>query len=150
QTRLFLPRGILLRVLPGYVSGGKMKKMLSCALLMALCLVFAPSGWGQAQSTTGTVQGDVLDERGGSVPGASISAKNLDTNYIRTETSDSDGHYAFLNLAPGRYELTITKGGFATVVQQNVTVTVGQVLTIPVALKVSAVAQQIIVTDVPV
>src|SRR5881394_4658193 len=127
-----------------------MRKSLSGAIFMALCLLFASSSWGQAQSTTGTVQGDVLDEKGGSVPGASVEAKNLDTNYIRNESTDGDGHFAFLNLAPGRYTLTIAKSGFTTIVQQNVNLTVGQVLTIPVSVKVSSVAQQIIVTDVPV
>lgn len=127
-----------------------MKKLLCGAVFMALCLLFAPTSWGQAQITTGTVQGDVLDEKGGSVPGASVEAKNLDTNYVRTETTDSDGHFAFLNLAPGRYTLTITKTGFTTIVQQNVNLTVGQVLSIPVTVKVSSVAQQIVVTDVPV
>jgi len=127
-----------------------MRKFLSGVILVTLCLLFASSSWGQAQSTTGTVQGDVLDEKGGSVPGASVEAKNLDTNYIRTESTDGDGHFAFLNLAPGRYTLTITKSGFTTIVQQNVNLTVGQVLTIPVSVKVSSVAQQIIVSDVPV
>src|SRR5437870_1170972 len=127
-----------------------MRKSLSGVIFMTLCLLFASSSWGQAQSTTGTVQGDVLDEKGGSVPGASVEAKNLDTNYIRNESTDGDGHFAFLNLAPGRYTLTITKSGFTTIVQQNVNLTVGQVLTIPVSVKVSSVAQQIIVTDVPV
>ena len=127
-----------------------MKKLLSGVIFLTLCSFFAPTIWGQAQITTGTVQGDVLDERGGSVPGASVEAKNLDTNFVRTETTDSDGHFAFLNLAPGRYTLTITKSGFTTIVQQNINLTVGQVLSIPVTVKVSSVAQQIIVTDVPV
>jgi hypothetical protein len=127
-----------------------MRKFLSSAIFVALCLLFASSSWGQAQSTTGTVQGDVLDEKGGSVPGASVEAKNLDTNYIRTETTDGDGHFAFLNLAPGRYTLTITKSGFTTIVQQNVNLTIGEVLTIPVSVKISSVAQQIVVTYVPV
>ncbi|HWZ97577.1 MAG TPA: carboxypeptidase regulatory-like domain-containing protein [Candidatus Dormibacteraeota bacterium] len=127
-----------------------MRKFVFGAILLALCLAFAPANWGQAQITSGTVQGDVLDEKGGSVPGASVEAKNLDTNFVRTETTDGDGHFAFLNLAPGRYTLTITKSGFTTIVQQNVNLTVGQVLTLPVTVKVSSVAQQIIVTDVPV
>ncbi len=96
------------------------------------------------------MQGDVLDEKGGSVPGAAVEAKNLDTNYVRSETTSADGHFAFLNLAPGRYTLTITKQGFATVLQQNVNLTVGQVISIPVSLKISAVATQIVVSDVPV
>src|SRR5256714_5745041 len=121
-------------------------------LFVALVFVSVCTGtaWGQAQITTGTVQGDVLDERGGSVAGASVEARNLDTNFTRAEKTNSDGHFAFLNLAPGRYELKITQAGFATVLQQNVNLTVGQVLTIPVTLKISSVSQQIVVSDVPV
>jgi hypothetical protein len=127
-----------------------MKKLVAAAMLMALCLIFNSTAFGQAQITTGTVQGDVLDEKGGTVPGASVEVKNLDTNFTKTESSDADGHYAFLNLTPGKYTITVSKAGFTTVVLQNVTVTVGQVLSIPVTVKVSSVAQQIIVTDVPV
>jgi len=105
---------------------------------------------GQSQISAGTVQGDVVDEKGGSVAGATVEAKNLATNFVQTDTTNTDGHFAFLSLAPGRYTLTISKAGFATVLQQNVDLTVGQTLTIPVTLKVSSVAQQIIVTDVPV
>src|SRR6267142_413348 len=126
-----------------------MKKVFSCVCLLALCLLFASSSWGQGQITTGTVQGDVTDERGGAVPGATVEAKNLDTNFVRTETTDNDGHFTFLNLAPGRYTLTISKSGFSTIVQQNVNLTVGQAISIPVTVKVSSVATQIIVTDVP-
>ena len=127
-----------------------MKKLLCACLVLALGLCFASIAWGQAQITSGTVQGDVLDEKGGSVAGATVEAKNLDTNFIQTETANADGHFAFLSLAPGRYTLTISKSGFATVLQQNVNLTVGQTLNIPVTMKVSSVAQQIVVTDVPV
>ena len=126
-------------------------KKLSCAFfVLALVLGLASSGWGQSQSTAGTVQGDVLDEKGGSVAGATIEAKNLSTDFVQTETSNTDGHFAFLSLAPGRYTLTISKSGFATIVQENINLTVGQTITLPVTMKVSSVSQQIIVTDVPV
>jgi carboxypeptidase family protein/TonB-dependent receptor-like protein len=127
-----------------------MKKLLCACFVLALGLCFASTAWGQAQITTATVQGDVVDEKGGSVPGASVEAKNLDTNLVRTDTTDSNGHFTFVNLAPGRYTLTISKSGFATILQENVNLTVGQVLTIPVTMKISAVAQQIVVSDVPV
>jgi len=123
---------------------------MTCAISMALYLLLAVSAWGQAQFTTGSVQGDVLDEKGGSVAGASVEIKNLDTNFTRTETTNTDGHFQFLNLTPGRYTLTITKAGFATILQENVNLTVGQLLTIPVTVKVSTVATQIVVSDVPV
>jgi hypothetical protein len=127
-----------------------MRKLLCAFFVLTLALGLASSGLGQSQITTGTVQGDVLDEKGGSVAGATVEAKNLDTNFTQTEATNTDGHFAFLSLAPGRYTVTISKPGFATVLQQNVNLTVGQTITIPVTMKVSSVAQQIIVTDVPV
>ncbi len=91
-----------------------------------------------------------MDEKGGSVAGATVEAKNLSTNYLQSDTTNTDGHFAFLSLAPGRYTLTISKSGFATIIQENVNLTVGQTISIPVTMKVSSVAQQIVVTDVPV
>jgi hypothetical protein len=127
-----------------------MKKCASALLVLVFVLVCASRGWGQAQITTGTVEGDILDEKGGAVAGATVEARNLDTNFIRSEISDSNGHFAFLSLAPGRYELKIAQQGFATVLQQNVNLTVGSVITIPVTMKISSVSQQIVVSDVPV
>src|SRR5947209_2891280 len=132
------------------MSGGIMKKLVCWLFVLVSVLLSAPRGWGQAQITTGTIQGDVLDEKGGAVGGASIEARNLETNLVRTETADSDGHFAFLSVPPGRYELKISQQGFATILQQNVNVTVGSVFTIPVTMKISSVSQQIVVTDVPV
>ncbi len=127
-----------------------MRKLLYAFFVLALALCFAPSGWCQSQITAGTVQGDVLDEKGGSVAGATVEAKNLDTNFAQTDTTNTDGHFTFLSLAPGRYTLTISKSGFATIIQENVNLTVGQTIALPVTMKVSSVAQQIVVSDVPV
>jgi hypothetical protein len=127
-----------------------MRKVLCAFLGLALALGFTVSGWGQSQITAGAVQGDVLDEKGGSVAGATVEAKNLATNFVQTDTTNADGHFAFLSLAPGRYTLTISKPGFATIVQENVNLTVGQTITLPVTMKVSSVAQQIVVSDVPI
>jgi hypothetical protein len=127
-----------------------MRRVLCAFFVLALALGLASPGWGQSQITAGTVQGDVLDEKGGSVAGATVEAKNLATNFIQTDTTNTDGHFAFLSLAPGRYTLTISKAGFATIVQENVNLTVGQTITLPVTMKVSSVAQQIVVTDVPI
>src|ERR1700757_2451767 len=127
-----------------------MKKLLCACFVLALGSCFASTAWGQAQITSGTVQGDVLDEKGGSVAGATVEAKNLDTNFVQTDTTNTDGHFAFLSLAPGRYTLTFSKTGFATIVQKNVNLTVGQTITLPVTMKVSSVAQQIVVSEVPI
>ncbi len=127
-----------------------MRRLLCAFFVLTLALGLASSGWGQSQITAGTVQGDVVDEKGGSVAGATVEAKNLSTNYVQSDTTNTDGHFAFLSLAPGRYTLTISKTGFATIVQENVNLTVGQTISLPVTMKVSSIAQQIVVTDVPV
>jgi len=109
----------------------------------------ASLAWGQSQITTGTIQGEVTDEKGGLVPGATVEIKNLDTNFTRTETTGPDGRFTFLLLPPGRYTATISKPGFATIVQENVNLTVGQSLSLPVGMKISAVAERIVVTATP-
>ncbi len=128
----------------------EMRKLLCAFCVLTLALGLASRGWGQSQITAGTVQGDVVDEKGGSVAGATVEAKNLATNFVQSDTTNTDGHFAFLSLAPGRYTLTISKAGFATVLQQNVNLTVGQAISIPVTMKVSSISQQIVVTDVPI
>src|SRR5260370_71634 len=125
------------------MSGGeKMRRLLCAFCVLTLAVGLDSPGWGPSQISAGTVQGDVLDEKGGSVAGATVEAKNLGTNFVQTDTTNADGHFAFLSLAPGRYTLTITKAGFATIVQENVNLTVGQPITLPLTSKVYSVPQQ--------
>src|SRR5260370_27955112 len=49
----------------------------------------------------------------------------------------------------GRYTLTASKQGFSTVVQENFSLTVGQTVSLDVGLKVSAVAERMVVTGQP-
>src|SRR3989441_1791372 len=126
-----------------------MKILRSILIVLAFCLSMASFVWGQSQITTGTIQGEVADEKGGLVPGANVEIKNLDTNFSRTETTGPDGRFTFLLLPSGRYTVTISKPGFATIVQENVNLTVGQPLSLPVGMKISAVAERIVVTATP-
>src|SRR5260370_13433239 len=110
-------------------------KKLGCAFVVFVFrLACASRAWPQSQITSGSVQGDVVDERGGSVAGATVEAKNLDTNFTQTKKTNSDGHFAFLRLAPGRYQLTVNKSGFATLLQQNATPNVAQAIITPIVL----------------
>jgi len=102
-----------------------MKILRSILFVLAFCLAMASLVWGQSQITAGTIQGEVTDEKGGLVPGATVEIKNLDTNFSRTETTGPDGRFTFLLLPSGRYTVTISKQGFATIVQENVNLTVG-------------------------
>jgi hypothetical protein len=118
-------------------------------LVLALALLTATTGaaWAQTQITTGVIEGNVLDETGASVPQAEIEARHLGTNFATTYSTQADGRFAFLQLTPGRYNVTARKAGFATVVQENVRLTVGQAITLTLTLKVSSVGETITVTE---
>jgi hypothetical protein len=109
----------------------------------------AANAFGQAQITTGSIQGTVMDEKGGAVVDASVEARNLDTNLLKTATADSEGRFAFLSLPPGGYTITVSKTGFATIVQTGAVLTVGQTMTLPVIMKVSSTQEKIEVSATP-
>jgi hypothetical protein len=118
---------------------------LMAVALVALFATASPAG-AQTQITTGIIQGSVTDVTGASLPGVGVEARNLETNQGRTLVTESDGRYVFLQLPPGPYRVTFTLPGFATLVQENVQLTVGQAITLPATMKVSGVAETVTVT----
>ncbi len=126
-----------------------MKKKWGMAFLLVMALAMSGSAWGQAQITTGVIQGTVLDASGAVVPGATVEVKNLDTNLTKTLTTNEDGRFVALQLPPGRYETTVIKSGFAKLVQQNINVTVGQSVTLTLNMKVAAATEVVTVSATP-
>src|SRR5215467_8486695 len=122
-----------------------MKRTLLCSILL---ITFAARGFAQSQATTGVIQGTITDPTGAAVAGANVEAKKLDTNFTRSQDSDSGGRFVFLQMPPGRYTVTASKSGFATV-RANVDLTVGQALSLPIAMRVSGVSEEITVEAEP-
>ncbi len=134
-------RNALLRSLARGVTG------LGICLLIAFA--FATLATAQTQSTTGTIQGTVLDANGAAVPAAAVEVKNIDTNFTRNVTTDEDGRFIALTLPSGRYTVTVSKQGFATLVVEKADLTVGQALNLPLAMKVSGVEERVTITATP-
>ena len=126
-----------------------MRKLLVAFVVMFSMLGLSRNAWAQAEITSGAIQGTVVDEKGGAVPDASVEVKNLDTNLTKTTATGSEGQYQFRGLPPGRYTVTIAKPGFATIVQENAVLNVGQTMSLPATVKISAAAEQIVVTATP-
>ena len=120
---------------------------------MSICLLatllFASAAFAQTQITAGTIQGTVLDANGAAVPGATIEVKNADTNFVRTTTSDDEGRFVALQLPSGRYTVTVSKTGFATLVVEKADLTVGQAMNLPLSMKVSSVQETVTITATP-
>src|SRR5881396_66898 len=82
--------------------------------------------FAQSQSTTGNIEGRVVDPNGAVVPGAAVTATNQDTGFTKAVTSDSDGNYTLVLLPPGSYKVAVAPvKGFAAAAYENVKVTVG-------------------------
>src|SRR5687768_11001664 len=65
-----------------------------------------------AQTTTGTLRGNVKDQNGAPVTEAEIQARNTETGALRSTTTRSDGSYILSGLAPASYDLSVRKIGF--------------------------------------
>ncbi len=99
-----------------------------------------------AQLPTGTILGIVKDSSGAAVPGATVTARNLDTNFSRTSTTEDDGSYRFPALPAGNYEIAVTHDGFNTETVTGLTLTVAQEAVINVTLRVGSATQSVEVT----
>ncbi len=106
-------------------------------------------GLAQVQATNGSIQGDIMDASGGLVPGADVEADEVDTQTVHTSVTDSSGHFEFPSLKPGPYVVKISKAGFATTIQENLTLTVGQTTTLKLKLQVAGANESVIVTSAP-
>ena len=94
--------------------------------LSAAILLLTISSFSQSQSTTGNIEGRIVDPNGAVVPGVSITATNVDNGSSKTVTSDADGNYIFVLLQPGNYKVEVkSASGFAGATYNNVAVTVG-------------------------
>ena len=118
-------------------------------LLVALTFGF-PFALAAQQITTGLIQGEVQDATGSVLPGVSVEALNVDTNLVQSRVTDGSGRFVLLQLPPGRYRVTFSLAGFATVVREDVVLTVGQSINLNPRMAVSTVAETITVQGTPV
>lgn len=75
-------------------------------------LAIAVAGGVSAQSNSGTLTGTVADPTGAVIPGATVTIANSVSGYTRTQTSDSSGHFQFVNVPFNPYQLTVSSSGF--------------------------------------
>jgi hypothetical protein len=113
-------------------------------------LVLATLANGQASLGTGRVEGTIVDRSGAAIEGSTALIANQDTGISLTQKSDSAGHFVFLSLPPGSYQVTIQKAGFKTDVSSDVRVKVGTTTNLQRQLVVGATETKIsVVAEAP-
>ena len=104
----------------------------------------------EAQVTTGSTVGTVRDASGGVLPGASVTAINVDTNLSRTEVTNERGEYSVQYLPPGTYRLEVELAGFKRYVQTGVQIELSRAARVDPVLEVGGTTENVqVLADAP-
>lgn len=112
---------------------------------IALCLLtLSLVDVGFAQQRPGSVRGQVLDELGGAIIGASVTAIDAAGKEKSVVTNDN-GNYTITGLAPGKYTLRVVNAGFAIYENTELEVVAAKAEQLDVTLKVAIEEQKVTV-----
>src|SRR5688572_8168690 len=121
-----------------------MRRLFS-AVCAALAIVLAASS-ALAQQTTGNISGRIVDDQGAAVPGVTVTGRNVQTGFTRSDVSDGEGVYRLPALPVGTYDITAELQGFSKVENKAIVLSVGQTLDIGMTLKVAGLQEAVTVT----
>ena len=101
------------------------------------------------QVATGDILGTVKDPTGAAVPGATVRIQNLGTHAARNIVAGADGSYAFTQLQPGSYSVTVTVNGFKSFVNPSLQLVAGDRARVDANLVPGGVTETVEVTTQP-
>src|SRR5262245_7104295 len=112
--------------------------------LLLVCLFASASiHLASAQSTTGTISGNITDSSGAAVASAKVTATEVSTNVARSIRSATDGNYRILFLPIGTYKVEVNAPGFKKFEQTGVILEVNRNARVDVALQVGALSETV-------
>lgn len=110
--------------------------MNNCGKLLFILLFTCASAL--AQQITGNLRGTVSDPSGAVVQSASVTARQIETGFSRTATTDRSGNYVLLELPVGHYALEVVGQGFQKYLQAGISLDVDETAVVPVRLSVGS------------
>ncbi|HEU4509342.1 MAG TPA: carboxypeptidase-like regulatory domain-containing protein, partial [Pyrinomonadaceae bacterium] len=114
--------------------------MLATALLAFFCC-------NVMAQTSGSISGEVRDEKQAVITGATVSMRNISTNETRTTQTNADGRYHFASVPVGAYEVTVESSGFAKYQQSGITLALNQSAVVDVTMKPGALQEVVNVVE---
>jgi hypothetical protein len=118
-----------------------MRRKINIMLLTLLCIF--GSSMMLAQSTTGTIQGQVTDPSNAAIVSAPITATNTLTGETHSTTTNSQGQYVIPNLPVGVYRVESQATGFKHTVRDGVTLSVNQEARVDLALELGKTSESV-------
>jgi hypothetical protein len=112
------------------------------ASLLTLCL----QSEAAAQQGTSALQGRVVDQQGGTLPGVTVVLRGQDTGLFRQSVSGPDGSFSFQAMTPGLYVLEAELTGFQKFTESNLRLETGKTTSTSVTLTIGAVTESLVVT----
>lgn len=113
-----------------------MKRQMSLRCLLVLFALVAEL-LGQGVGTSGDIKGTIRDSSGTLMQSVQVTIVDTGKGIRRTAVTDSDGQYRVPGLPPANYEVSVAKSGFASQVQKNVVLNLGETVDVPFQMKVS-------------
>ncbi|MFN2240045.1 MAG: carboxypeptidase regulatory-like domain-containing protein, partial [Thermoanaerobaculia bacterium] len=119
-------------------------------LQAVLCLILVTGTvFAQTGSTTGEINGSVVDSSGAALPGVTITATNIQTGLVRTAYTETSGQYNIPQLPPGQYRVEAELVGLGRTVRDNVQVFLGQAANIRFTLTPQLTEQITVTAEAP-
>jgi len=114
--------------------------------LLAVLVLFSPSLAFAQIGQTAILTGSVTDSSGAVLPGVTVTVSSeAQIGGPKTAVTDASGTYRFPTLAPGLYKLSADLSGFDAF-KQNVTLQLGQTITVDFKMQVSGRSETVNVT----
>jgi hypothetical protein len=114
------------------------KRSLVCVFVWATAQLLGLWSIASAQGDLATVTGRVLDPNAAVIVEATVTAKNVDKGIETVVQTNEGGIYRFVDLGPGNYEFSVSKRGFKVTVKPDVTLHVGDTLSMNFTMEVGA------------
>ncbi len=111
-------------------------------MLLVLVLMLLPA-IAFAQQPTAQITGIISDSTGAVVPAADIKVSNVNTGMHWEAKSNESGNYAFSNLPPGDYQISVSREGFTTVNRTGINLVISQVARLDFTLNVGSTNQSV-------
>lgn len=113
------------------------------AFVLIMAVLLAPAA--MAQSSDGTLVGNIMDAQQAVLPGVTITATSPQLIGERMVISDERGYYRLLNLPPGEYTVAAELPGFKIQRRTGINVRAGSTFTVNFALEISSISDAVTV-----